>query len=97
MRKEKYSEQLQSLPKKFLVEAATYFKEKKDFLQALSTIFGLIVYRDMNESMRLRNLWNLYADSSNAQHFRETKSSTPVAEVVQPWSPPKNSIDVPSV
>jgi len=32
MRKEKYSEQLQALPKKFLTEASKYFKEKKEFL-----------------------------------------------------------------
>ena|SRR3989338_2431319 len=32
MRKEKYSEQLQPLQKKFLSEASIYFKEKKEFL-----------------------------------------------------------------
>lgn len=32
MRKEKYSENLQMLPKKFLSEVAEYFKIKKDFL-----------------------------------------------------------------
>jgi DNA replication initiation complex subunit (GINS family) len=32
MRKEKYSEQLQFLPKKFLLDVSNYFKEKKEFL-----------------------------------------------------------------
>lgn len=40
MRKEKYSEQLQLLPKKFLVDAAEYFKEKKEFLSKEDDLFS---------------------------------------------------------
>jgi len=40
MRKEKYSEQLQNLPKKFLVEAAEYFEEKKEFLNKEEDLFS---------------------------------------------------------
>jgi len=40
MRKEKYSEQLQLLPKKFLIDAAEYFKEKKEFLNKETDLFS---------------------------------------------------------
>jgi len=40
MRKEKYSENLQMLPKKFLLNAADYFKEKKEFLGKESDLFS---------------------------------------------------------
>lgn len=40
MRKEKYSEQLQPLPKKFLSDAAEYFKEKKEFLNKEEDLFS---------------------------------------------------------
>ena len=40
MRKEKYSEQLQSLPKKFLQESSSYFKEKKDLLNKDEDLFS---------------------------------------------------------
>src|SRR3989344_3111615 len=40
MRKEKYSEQLQKLPKKFLIEASDYFREKKDFLNKEGDLFS---------------------------------------------------------
>jgi DNA replication initiation complex subunit (GINS family) len=40
MRKEKYSEQLQLLPKKFIVDVAEYFKEKKEFLNKEEDLFS---------------------------------------------------------
>ena len=40
MRKEKYSEQLQLLSKKFLVDAAEYFREKKEFLNKEEDLFS---------------------------------------------------------
>lgn len=46
MRKEKYSEQLQPLPKKFLFEASEYFREKKEFLDKESDSFSDVVLRD---------------------------------------------------
>lgn len=40
MRKEKYSENLQMLPKKFLVEVSEYFDEKKEFLSKEDDLFS---------------------------------------------------------
>jgi len=40
MRKEKYSEQLQVLPRRFLVEVAGYLKEKKSFLAKEDDLFS---------------------------------------------------------
>jgi DNA replication initiation complex subunit (GINS family) len=40
MRKEKYSEQLQALSKKFLADVAEYFSEKKDFLSKSDDLFS---------------------------------------------------------
>ncbi len=40
MRKEKYSENLQMLPKHFLVEASEYFKEKREFLNKEDDLFS---------------------------------------------------------
>jgi DNA replication initiation complex subunit (GINS family) len=40
MRKEKYSDQLQLLPKKFLMECSEYFKEKKEFLNKEEDLFS---------------------------------------------------------
>jgi len=40
MRKEKYSENLQMLPKKFLVETSEYFREKKEFLNKEDDLFS---------------------------------------------------------
>ena len=40
MRKEKYSENLQMLPKKFLVEVSEYFREKKEFLNKEDDLFS---------------------------------------------------------
>ena len=39
MRKEKYSDKLQLLPKNFLKEVADYFKEKKEFLNKRVIVF----------------------------------------------------------
>ena len=46
MRKEKYSEQLQLLPKKILSEVAAYFKEKKDFLDKEEDLFSDMALRN---------------------------------------------------
>jgi len=40
MRKEKYSEQLQFLPKRFIADAAEYFREKKEFLNKENDLFS---------------------------------------------------------
>jgi len=40
MRKEKYSEQLQMLSRKFLSEVSEYFREKKDFLSKEDDLFS---------------------------------------------------------
>jgi DNA replication initiation complex subunit (GINS family) len=40
MRKEKYSDQLQLLPKKFLMECSEYFREKKEFLNKEDDLFS---------------------------------------------------------
>lgn len=46
MRKEKYSEQLQSLPKRFLLEVSEYFKEKKEFLDKETDMFSDMVLKN---------------------------------------------------
>jgi len=46
MRKEKYSENLQILPRKFLVEAAEYFKEKKEFLGKEDDLFSDVAIKN---------------------------------------------------
>lgn len=46
MRKEKYSEQLQPLPRKFLVEVAEYFKENRDFLSKEEDMFSDLVIKN---------------------------------------------------
>lgn len=40
MRKEKYSEQLQNLPKKFILDVAEYLREKKEFLSKEDDLFS---------------------------------------------------------
>ncbi|MCK5449752.1 hypothetical protein KAI32_02710 [Candidatus Pacearchaeota archaeon] len=40
MRKEKYSEQLQLLSKKFLIDSAEYFREKREFLNKEEDLFS---------------------------------------------------------
>jgi len=40
MRKEKYSENLQVLPKRFLIEVSEYFREKKEFLGKEDDLFS---------------------------------------------------------
>ena len=46
MRKEKYSEEIQSLPAKFLIESSEYFKEKKDFLNKEEDMFSDMALRN---------------------------------------------------
>jgi DNA replication initiation complex subunit (GINS family) len=46
MRKEKYSEGLQILPKKFLVEVSEYFREKKEFLNKEDDLFSDIAIKN---------------------------------------------------
>ena len=59
MRKEKYSEQLQQLPKKFLQEAAEYFKEKKEFLDKEEDLFSHIAIKNKK---RLENALSSFRD-----------------------------------
>lgn len=46
MRKEKYSENLQMLPKKFLIDVAEYFHEKREFLSKEDDIFSDIAIQN---------------------------------------------------
>lgn len=46
MRKEKYSEQLQPLPKKFIADVSEYFKEKKDFVSKEDDLFSDIAIKN---------------------------------------------------
>lgn len=46
MRKEKYSEQLQSLPKKFVLEVSDYFREKREFLSKEMDMFSDSAIKD---------------------------------------------------
>jgi DNA replication initiation complex subunit (GINS family) len=46
MRKEKYSESLQMLPKRFLIEVSEYFKEKKEFLNKDDDLFSDVAIKN---------------------------------------------------
>ena len=46
MRKEKYSENLQVLPRKFLVDVSEYFREKKNFLLKEDDLFSDIAIKN---------------------------------------------------
>jgi hypothetical protein len=46
MRKEKYSETLQILPRNFLIEASNYFREKKEFLNREDDLFSDIAIKN---------------------------------------------------
>ena len=59
MRKEKYSEQLQALPKKFLSEVAEYFRDKKEFLSKEEDIFSDVAVRDKK---KLENALSSFRD-----------------------------------
>ena len=59
MRKEKYSEQLQSLPPKFLVEVSQYFKEKKEFLNKEEDSFSDMSLRNKK---KLENALSSFRD-----------------------------------
>jgi DNA replication initiation complex subunit (GINS family) len=59
MRKEKYSEQLQKLPTKFLSEASEYFKEKKSFLNKEDDLFSEIAIRNKK---KLENALSSFRD-----------------------------------
>lgn len=59
MRKEKYSEQLQALPKKFLNEAFEYFREKKEFLSKEEDSFSDLSLRNKK---KLENAMSSFRD-----------------------------------
>ena len=59
MRKEKYSEQLQVLPRKFLVDAAEYFAEKKVFLNKETDLFSDMA---MKNKKKLENALSSFKD-----------------------------------
>ncbi len=46
MRKEKYSENLQMLPKNFMIEASEYFEEKKKFLNKEDDLFSSMAIKN---------------------------------------------------
>ena len=55
MRKEKYSENLQMLPEKFLVDASEYFREKKEFLKKEDDLFSdMAIKNKKNELMTVK-------------------------------------------
>ena len=59
MRKEKYSEPLQLLPKKFLVDATEYFREKKEFLSKEEDLFSDIAIKNKK---KLENAFSSFRD-----------------------------------
>ncbi|MFA4960570.1 MAG: hypothetical protein WC548_02800 [Candidatus Pacearchaeota archaeon] len=59
MRKEKYSEQLQSLPKKFISETSEYFKEKKEFLNKEDDFFSDVAIKNKK---KLENALSSFKD-----------------------------------
>ena len=59
MRKEKYSEQLQILPRKFLVEVADYFREKKEFLAKEDDLFSDMAIKNKK---KLENAFSSFRD-----------------------------------
>jgi len=59
MRKEKYSENLQILPKKFLIEVNDYFREKKEFLSKERDLFSDVAIKNKK---RLDNAVSSFRD-----------------------------------
>ena len=59
MRKEKYSEQLQLLSKKFLVDAAEYFREKREFLNKEADLFSEMAIKNKK---KLENALSSFRD-----------------------------------
>jgi len=59
MRKEKYGDQLQVLPKNFLTDAAEYFKEKKAFLDKETDMFSDI---SLKNKKKLENAFSSFRD-----------------------------------
>jgi DNA replication initiation complex subunit (GINS family) len=59
MRKEKYSDQLQPLQKKFIFEISEYFREKKEFLNKESDLFSDI---SIKNKKKLENALSSFKD-----------------------------------
>lgn len=59
MRKEKYSEQLQNFPKKFLVDVSEYFREKREFLSKEDDLFSDMA---MKNKKKLENALSSFRD-----------------------------------
>jgi DNA replication initiation complex subunit (GINS family) len=59
LRKEKYSEQLQLLPKKFLAEVAEYFREKREFLDKEDDLFSDMAIKNKK---KLENAMSSFRD-----------------------------------
>jgi len=59
MRKEKYSEQIQLLPKNFLPDVSEYFNEKKEFLSKESDLFSDLVIKNKK---KLENALSSFRD-----------------------------------
>ncbi len=78
MRKEKYSEQLQSLPKKFLQESSIYFKEKKEFLAKEEDSFSAIAIKNKK---RLENSISSFRDLLRIRKKKILNLSFVAAEV----------------
>ena len=67
LRKEKYSDNLQLLPKKFLQESQEYFNEKKEFLNKESDIFSELSIKTK------KKLENAYASLTDLLRLRKKK------------------------
>jgi len=78
MRKEKYSEQLQLLPKKFLVESAAYFKEKKEFLAKEDDLFSDMAIKNKK---KLENALSSFRDLLRIRKKKILNLSFVAAEV----------------
>jgi len=59
LRKEKYSENLQLLPKKFLVEVSEYFREKREFLDKEDDMYSDLAIRNKK---KLENAMTSFKD-----------------------------------
>ncbi len=78
MRKEKYSEQLQLLPPKFLQESAEYFKEKKEFLNKEEDSFSAMAIKNKK---RLENSLSSFRDLLRIRKKKILNLSFVAAEV----------------
>ncbi|MEM4331103.1 MAG: hypothetical protein QW273_03800 [Candidatus Pacearchaeota archaeon] len=59
LRKERYSEELQPLPKNFILEVGEYFKEKKEIGESKNDLFSDVIQK---EKKKLANAYSLFRE-----------------------------------